>query len=616
MYYYSLLSPEKRWSLLESKDQRTMAYYLNTKSDQELIQMLGPEYRGPQDRASMLFAGHTGYVVENISYPPQRYQLVRQVHYFQVAWLANYKYKLVTRIDGEQYLVTAIGPYRFIAAQDPSLVDDVIFSLNPTNVRSVIDRLGINIVYEDGQEYKAMSLVNQWLTTYGAPILTRAPGLVMPLVPENASELKFFTDRELIEFYEFTPTMARAELISFILANPKMWSDDRYRYASNADQEDIIELEPRRLMYIKPNAIVMSYGRIRNYQAWTIEELIGSFEPESDGSYLFRNPTGNNVFFSIESIRGLQADLQHITEYPSQDVRYKNLLELVNSGLKYHSRVGQNVDDLKRKYSTFTTQEQSLLSLYIFWLFTFGQYARFWKGPGNPYQYQRLNFQFHPERQDEAFCTPTQRNILSQIQYTVYQTILHNLSLLEHANETMAWVKDIPLISYNIVMDEAVITVGSDVATIDELLNKAAATTMCMMFTSDTTLETSMFLARRILNQDVETFNVTLRLMLPILRDIEVGILTSMIGLLNKDIQIIRDRIQALDPLDPDTPNERRIMEMDLNNAQNSVQMVTLQERLRQLSVNPLPYQIDFDPTKRVTTGENDPYQRMRTLQD
>lgn len=591
LYYYELVEEELIEDGLYGRPSREIMYYLTTKSNSELLDMLGPGYRGPQDRASMLFTAHTGYVTEMISYTPERYQEVSQLFPLQVAWMTSFMYPLANDIEN-RLIITAIGPYRFLAAQDKGFIDNILYNLDEHNAEDKAREIGIHLdhtkVYDNrrdrGWMNKPLYQINNWLIRYGEAVFTRPPGLLMPFPVRNVEELRFFTDDELAEHYEFYGHTTRETMLQLITIDPKIWGQGRYRYAANADEEDLITLEPRRTEYVKNVDMVFYYGRIYNYHSWTVDELLYAFEPDSDGSYMFRRPSIGNSFFPISVIRELRDWLEYHEKNDNLLEPHVRLLELINAGLRYYHRIDLAVLKLKMDYNSFTEQERALISLYIFWLFTFGQYARFWKGPGNPFQYHRLNFEFNPELQDSRFCTPFQRNILSQVQLVVYRTILHNLSLHPHHIATTAWITQLPIIQYDLMLDEAVFRTSDEMTTIDQLLNKAEFGQLCMMFTSDTTIETSYFLVKRILGQDLATFNHTLRAMLPILREIELNIVVSKL-------------------------NEAR-------SSGNSDSALALTEQLDRLTISPIPYQIDFNPQLRKRTGEADPDQAMRELRN
>jgi len=289
---------------------------------------------------------------------------------------------------------------------------------------------------------------------------------------------------------------------------------------------------------------------------------------------------------------------------------------IVSLGLEYHNLVSRKVTELKNTYINFNDQERSLITLYIFWLFTFGQYARFWKGPGHPYHVERMNFAYLPvERQRPEFCTPYHRDVLSNIQQVIYKTILYNLSLLPNSEATISWVKNLPVVRYNIELDEAVISASNEITNIDSILRKAENGQLCMMFTSDSTIETSFFLARRVLGiGSTDMFNAELRRILPVLRNLERDIVASKIEEAMVPIRNIIEQLQSLDPHDPTSEARRRALTDDLDAANGNPQLLALQEQLDRLSVEPMPIQEDFNPGLRRVTGEGDPGQHMIQL--
>lgn len=627
IYYYGLINKNFTPSL-KSQPSQEIAYYIERYSNAQLVELLGgSSYQGPTDRASLLFAAHTGQIPEQISYTAERYQLVAQSSLAQLAWMTTYAHPLITVVEGVEYpIITAIGPVRFLAAQPPTAVDAVLFGNTIENAAERAKSLGIHLPQYNGatigspylilrDSQKLLSDLNNWLKDYGEAVLTRPSGISLPSLPlTDPQQLRFFTDQELADYYEFGPTILRRPMISEIVNDKPKWKVARFRYATNAQEYDVSSGDRRADEFAKPNANILSYGRIGNYQSWTAEELAYTFGPEPDGSYLFRMPSGHDKFFSLSVIRALDKLLTYIIDIGSTE--YQELADIVTKGLQYHTKIAQNIASLKIKYLSFTVEERSLITLYIFWLFTFGQYARFWKGPGNPYQYEAMNFVFMREdRQLPQFCTPYQRDILSAVQLVIYETILYDLSQRPNAAATIAWVQDLPIVKYDIRLDEAVLTISNELETIGDLLEKAGGAQLCMMFTSDSTVETAFFIARRILGlEHTSEFNQLLRQILPILRKMELEIVKGQIYEREAGGREIQEQIRQLDPRDNSTPERRHKLLVEFEIVNNNDQLKTLRARLQQLLVEPMPYQEDFDPLRRSSTGEYDRDQFMREL--
>lgn len=624
MYYYSLISNQVALSLT-STDSREMAYYFNTCSDAILLDLLGPLYQGPRDRASLLFAAHTGQIPEQVPYSEQKFRRLINTDLNQIGWLVSEMYPLITTVPGvSEPIITAVGPYRYLAAQADTVLDYYWYNLSPDNALQTADSIGINLPtaldtaarHPDNTtsqsrtqalvtKLKVLAVVDHWLMDYGTAVFTRQSGLVFPAHPlSEPGALRFFTDRELAYHYELPITLERKVELSEIIANRAVWGFQRFRNATNANEMDVETMELRKDEFVKPGQAILSYGRIGAYHSWTVSELTYTFAPEPDGSYLFRNPSSDSSgFFTLSVIRKLAKFLEQLPgEYIS------DLLDIITKGLEFHTLVNQNVASLRTKYLQFNQQEQSLITLYIFWLFTFGQYARFWKGPGHPYHVMRMNFEYLPaHRQRPEFCTPFQRNILSTVQLVLYHTILYNLELLPNRTDTKKWVRDLPIVKYDFDLDEAVITASSDIKTVDDLLDKAGNGRLCMMFTSDSAVETAFFLVRRVLGiTNLNDFNNTLRTMLPILRQMELDIVRTRISEAEANIRPIEEQLRLLNPLDPTTEARRAELTADLDAANTDEQLEVLRAQLVTLSVVPIPFQEDFDPTQRVETGEHD----------
>jgi len=575
MYYYSLVALQIQ-PPMSSIESREMAYYLYNRTDKELLSLLTINYRGPTDRASMIFAAHTGQILQqtpSLSYSEDKYLRLADVDTKQIAWMVEHWNPLN---------LAAIGPYRFLAAQYDTPLTHYLYRLNESNFRKYAEQLGAHNI-------NSMFDLDRWLLDYGENILSRPPEVTLrPLPIMDSNQLRFFTDQELSQHYDLPDTYSRSDLIEEIVNNRPRWIAQRYHYANNVNEDDVQTLEPRKEEFIKPDQQILSYGRIKEYQSWTVDELIYTFAPEPDGSYLFRNPSGSGGFFPLVIIEELERYLFNNRNTPE----YRELLNIVRSGLLYHDLLRKKVATLENEYMQFTEEERSLITLYIFWLFTFGQYARFWKGPGHPYHVKQMNFADLPSVwQRPEFCTPFQRDVLSNIQLVIYKTILHNLSLLPNKSATTSWIKNLPLVRYNINIDEAVVIIKDGVDTIDSLLMKVESGQLCMMFASDVAVETAFFLARRVLGiNSISEFNSILRTMLLILRQMELNIVSTMIT----EAEVLAGNVVG---------SRRGKLRTSLAEAKEDQQLVALRERLSALSVTPMPAQEDFDPRARLAAG-------------
>jgi len=635
-YYYNVTAAHTTTSTIDlhSEWSRMVAWYLYRLTNEQLLLLLGVDYTGPRDRASLLFTAHTSQITANSSYKEERLAAAGQLSLHQTAWLVANFYSLVnTPPDSGIRTVTAIGPCRFLAGMTPPIWAQWWHELTPENARSTAQRIGVQpplklLKREHSNDIhsklKLLYYVDVWLYLHGQDIYFRAPHVqLQPAL--NATDVRaqwsYFTDREIAQYYGLSTLATREFLWELLITDPEMWVIGRYLHATNLDDNNVETLEARRSELSRSGQLVLSYGTLNKYQSWSVDELLYTFAAETDGGYLFRNPSGRDrhqEFFSTGTIKMLAQLLRDVLDTLTGEEyigvvgqSYASLLALVEDGLSYRESVLRRITLMRRQYRQASLPARALMSLYVFWLFTFGQYTRFWKGPGYPYQARNINYEYLPiEQQEAAYCTPTQRNLLTSLQLTVYQTILYNLSLLPDGAAAVAWVRNIPLLSFvtdpdDVVDDEpGIIIVRSDnLRTMDDVLTRAGNARLCLMFTSDITIEISFILSSRVLLvSTIDEFNQLLRSMLPILRSIERAVVQTRIAELEGDVGRLTAMINATTTTDP----RRTQLLVDRQTALDDDVLVALHERLVELMVEPMPLQEDFDPENWVITGEVD----------
>jgi hypothetical protein len=118
------------------------------------------------------------------------------------------------------------------------------------------------------------------------------------------------------------------------------------------------------------------------------------------------------------------------------------LLAKIDQGLAYFSNSVSRMKRLSSDYQSMPPQEQSLVRRYFAWMFTFGMYNRYWKGPGTEWPKQ-FHFSFDK-------CTQDQRDLISQISGVAFLDEFINPSAkYKFGDGTLQdWIINLPRIRY------------------------------------------------------------------------------------------------------------------------------------------------------------------------
>jgi hypothetical protein len=149
-----------------------------------------------------------------------------------------------------------------------------------------------------------------------------------------------------------------------------------------------------------PTNPTVSYGVLGNYRCYQIGELLDSWVILPDGSFTFTVPdfqlgridptTGSQLIahFPIESIRQLNELLD--TAPASFDPKIiADLKAKIQEGFDAQNEELRRIRQLRLQYEAFTPEQKSIVNTYLGWVFMFGFWMRFWRGPGFPWTVTR-----------------------------------------------------------------------------------------------------------------------------------------------------------------------------------------------------------------------------------
>jgi hypothetical protein len=559
--------------------------YLSGLSEAELINLLGPRYRGPQDKASLLFAAVSGKSAHRPSITDiPRYQSV-MTYDMKTAWLIAEK--LYGIINSEDEFISVYPPYVHIALHVSSPIETILAKVTPQNVENFINAYGI-VLHPEEQTTKYDYFIQE-IVKY-KNVFTRPANIPPPPILTDKTDdqikniLQEYTLKEIVNTYEpneFWNT--REELIRRILKDKRkgsVWSW-RHRYCNNDDTFNVVEALPHGEMNKEDNDDpTLSYGVQRNYRCYQTSELSSFWDFDADGIFRFIvpdwreqtppliDPTTNTALiseFPLQSIRQLRLLLNN----PPPGYNITNLLAKVDEGINAANAITLVMQRLKREYMSKSQQEQSVIQLYLAWLFTYGMWMRFWKGPGYPWASEWME-----GGGGTNYCDQGRRDEHVFIQGGVKTTIIETYERYPGLKE---WIEALPLINYDFRSGEAKLAIQG-ITTIKGILDKIQLGDFCLAHGSDLILKSSYYFIDNILNRNtIPLFNAFLNSMIPQLNTIE--------------LQIVRRELTRI-------PNTQR----------NRTKIDILQNRLGELT-RPIPLpQPDFVYTDVGITGHIDPW--------
>jgi len=565
---------------------RTEKSYISGLDVNGLLRLLGQNYRGPRDKASLIFA-----VISGRSAPrPEikdipRYQDVVKYSPENVWLLAE---KLYNIIDIPNRFISPYPPYVHVALQPHNSIEQLVAIVNKDNVNVLAERFGIlypEVVENEDVSDKIKYYVSE-VKNY-EPILGRPTNLLPPpsLAGKNLDQitniLSQYTTKEIVSAYEpigaWTDREDLIGVISIEMRGGSMWAW-RHRYCNNDDTENVMSVEQHGDMdKDDPNNPTLSYGVTKNYRCYQVDELTAFFGPDpnaDDDIFRFRVPdwrddiddpvTGQKLIneFPLESIKQLRELLRN----PPRGYDVESLLIQVNEGIDAADNTKLKLRTLKTQYQKLPEDAKYLVRYYLAWIFVYGMWMRFWKGPGNEWPTAWIEGGGYAGR-----CEVGRRDQHVFIQQSVRTSIMESYEQIPGLKQ---WIENLPLVDYNFKTGDAKAAAG-DVSTVLTILDKIQLGDFCLAHGSDLLLKTSYFLITYLLDYNNDEFNNFIREMLQPLKVLELQVVEYQLA-------NIKDRTAALD------------------------RVVALEARREEL-LKLLPYQPDFIPKTVGKTGHIDP---------
>ena len=598
--------------------------YISSLNETDLTRILGPnyiiysDYDPALDRASLLFALISGYktarpYIKNLE---PRYSEIKNSSPLLIAFLAFDIYDIVGYYNfSDLTTYSKLPPYIFIASKSLSKIALALLNVSLANLNDYMDQYGI-LLPTDNIPNTNIDRLKYFINEFKnyEKVLDRPGNISPPPDLQNMNQqarsqiLNQYTTREIVNAYEpIADWSNRSNLINIIIDeyrnNQSRWTW-RNKHCNNDDTYNIIEAERHGdVNKDDRNDPTLSYGTIHNYRCYQIEELIASFR-EYNGEFIFRvpdwtapvpgipvpiNPTTRAPLestFSIESIRQLRELLRD--SYVTDQIR--RLLTVIDTGLEFNNEVNAQMRTITNQFNKLNNDEQNTVKLYLAWLFIYGMWMRFWKGPGNPWPVSHVFINQSASRLKENRCDPSDRDEHIFIQ----QSILTTLREIIEKDKTLAtFIDSLPRIEYNLKNNTVKRIMNNKV---NALLNNLLLGQQCMGLGADYLIETSYYYIIKFFGGP-NYFNEFINQMMPAVLDLERQVVSYQLAFIK----------------DPDTDpqaysNIKDTIDQNGNVFQTRDQAIDLVRtrlrilRERQLALgtlnnpNPTPNQPDFNP--------------------
>jgi len=264
---------------------------------------------------------------------------------------------------------------------------------------------------------------------------------------------------------------------------------------------------------------------IRNFPIESIEQL---------KNLLVNAPNGYYVRGLLEKI----TLLKNLLVNAPNGYNVKGLLEKITMGLKVITTAAYKITLLKNEYDTFTPEQQYIAKLYLAWLFMYGMWMRFWKGPGNPWP---ITIECRPEERDEHIF----------IQNGI-RTVL--IEAYEKDPKLKEWIESLVILYHNVYTGEVILSRNP---VINEI-KRVALGIQCQGMAAEPFIQTAYYMIMVLFNFNyIEQFNNFITEMMPIIFNIEKQVVDYQLAhIKNPHLKEVRIRVKVLRELKKPIPKQ------------------------------------------------------------
>lgn len=511
--------------------------YVSGLSEQQLGMLSGEKYKGPSDKASMIFAILSGE-------SPRTYGILR--HYEEVkkfnpiaVWIL-YEQKYV-QFDISRKQITDDPPYVALAKiyekSNIPAEDKIAGAATVHNIDRLIKyyRIAMSPIIVTPRE-KVIYFIKEIM--FYKDILSRAENVILPPpllhnkpVYEIKNVINKYTSLELLDGYEPLENWENMLQIKnealFEFGNETPVWKWRHTYCSNDDTENLTDFIPHgEINKDNPEDPTVSFGYPRNYRCYQVSELITMFGYNDDGFFKFSVPDYNPLNPMIDPVTRTQIaeefsidDIENLLDLLKSTKNRSNLVNVLISkileGFEEQKNASKTFSNIKSAYNKLTEEEKNLFDVYISWSFLYSLWLRNWKGPG-------FDFVMRNEHHID-------KNVYINIQHTIRGLLLLSI---EQYPLLYKLIDGLPLIKYDFLTSTATIGKG-DLNTITDVMNAIQEGRFCMAQGSDLIHQTMYYLIKIIVNDDFSTFiaeNVNM------LINMELDIINNKLFILNNII--------------------------------------------------------------------------------
>lgn len=573
--------------------------YMATLTPAHLQSILGPRYRGPTDKASLLFAAISGKSSDRpdlrtiarypkvATYPPAVvWELAMQSGIF-----------IEDNTTGVHY-VSSYPPYVHVSLQVPTPTEEIMGEVNEANVNQMIQRYGVGLptLTPYNTPEKALDWFMTNLKTYPDTFI-RPPNLPPPPALANmrhtqiTEALRFYTNQEIVDAYEPTRTWDnRRTLIRDVSAeaeakDPK-WNW-RVGHCNNDETDNVIEGDQHgNIDKNDPENPTISYGVQGNYRCYQLFELAASFREDENGIFHFTVPdwvddntlkllgrtaidptTGQPLIreFSVASMKELRTQLARPPAKYAKSPAVTELTTAINNGLAQLANANAAMQRLRNAYLAMTPTQQYLVRVYLAWLFLFGMWMRFWRGAPNPYPVRWVEGGGDYGGKGDVLCTTERRDEHVLLQLSLRSAII---DAYEKDPVLKPIIDDLPLVNYDFNTKEAAIATPNPKAPyrVNDIVEPLQRGKFCEAHGSDLILKSSYYLATKILGLTTDAqLNAYLAEMYPYLKNLEQQVVNYHLEHI-KDPTKARERVSMLEVRRNQLQRDDRLPQFDTKN--------------------------------------------------
>jgi hypothetical protein len=548
--------------------------YISRLPNDHLIRLFGNVTVFARDRASLLFSLISGAILPSPRFIQDKYDRIKNYPSDKI-WRTA---KILLNIPSNSIRT----PYEVVAETEMNSILEIFLMTDEETVFELIITYQVVLPndLDTSDNERILNAFLEQIKDYG-DVFTRPANLPPPPPFSNDGtinglqahpQLRKYTTLELINAYEPQDGWnTRNSLINSIInesQRPPQWRWV-HKHCKNDDTMNIDQFEPHGVVNKDDLANpTLSYGFQSNYRCYQVDELITMLRefpnefrvPDYHRENMGIDPTTRLQYaeeFTLESARQL---VQLLRNTPA---RYNtgNLGDLLNRYINAQTD-GAQLRRLLAQYNQFTPEEQDQIKLFIAWLFFYGMWMRFWKGPNNDWPYEPAS------GAGEFVCHPPDRDEHIFIQNEVLKTISDSFVKNQRVN---TWLASINTIKYNFQEGTYQTTVRKLIGELRKYAGGFGSNILravpeaegfvCMGFGGDIFLQTAYTLMKELLGMSIDDVNVFIREKSPIILELERRVVNEQLAPGGEIFRYLQERQQRRIAEDFEIAEKARVLQ-------------------------------------------------------